>query len=300
MKKISYYLVLIIILFTSCKGETIDVSKLVAERDSIKEVNTRQKQALDNLNSFVGAVSNGLDSIAMQEGFIRDMGPEGTGATREQMKKSLAELAELLARQKARIAMLEDSLKIEGTGATGLHNIVAHLNEQLDAKEKLISQLRSEVNDKNTDIAKLTSQLRSEVSSKKADIAKLQSRITTLNEDVEKLDKKNQVQKQALITQSDMMNECYMKIGTKKQLKQAGITDGKKLNAGSLNPSNFVRVDIRHLRELQLNSKKPKILTTMPQSSYSIVKNGDGTSLLTINDPTLFWSSSNYLVISLE
>lgn len=62
----------------------------------------------------------------------------------------------------------------------------------------------------------------------------------------------------------------------------------------------FVRVDIRQLRELTLNSKKPKILTTMPQSSYSIVRNSDGISLLTINDPTLFWSSSNYLVISLD
>lgn len=282
MKKICCFFTIVAIFLTGCKGETVDVSGIVAERDSIKEVSIRQQQELDNLNTFVGAVSNGLDSIAIQEGFIRVQGLEGVGMTREQMKRSLAELAEMLARQRARIAQLEDSLRIKGTGAEGLHNIVTYLNEQLEAKEKVIRQLRAEVNNKNSDLARL------------------QSRITTLNENVERLDKQNQIQQQALVTQSDMMNECYMKIGTKKQLKQAGIIDGKKLNAGSLTPDKFVRVDIRQLRELTLNSKKPKILTTMPQSSYNIVRNSDGTSLLSINDPTSFWSSSNYLVISLD
>lgn len=282
MNKICFVYVLVAILLSGCKGETVDVSGIVAERDSIKEVSVRQQQELDNLNAFVGAVSNGLDSIVIQEGFIRIQNPEGPGMTREQMKKSLAELADMLARQRSRIAQLEDSLNLNGTGAEGLHKIVEYLNAQLEAKEKVISQLRAEVNNKNTDIARL------------------QSKITTLNEDVEKLDKKNQIQQQALVTQSDMMNECFMKIGTRKQLKQAGIMDSKKLNAGGLTPEKFVKVDIRQLKELQLQSKKPKILTTMPQSSYSIVRNSDGTSLLTINDPTLFWSSSNYLVISLD
>ena len=282
MKKICYLFVLVAILLSGCKGETIDVSGIVAERDSIKEASVRQQQELDNLNAFVSAVSNGLDSIAMQEGFIRIQNPESPGMTREQMKKSLAELSDMLVRQRTRIAQLEDSLKVKGTGAKGLHKIVEYLNEQLEIKEKVINQLRAEVNNKNTNIARL------------------QSRITTLNENVEKLDKKSQIQQQALVTQSDMMNECYMKIGTRKQLKQAGIIDGKKLNAGCLTPDKFVRVDIRHFRELPLKSKKPKILTTMPQSSYSIVRKSDGTSMLTINDPTLFWSSSNYLVILLD
>lgn len=282
MKKVCYLFVLGTILLSGCKGETIDVSGIVAERDSIKEASVRQQQELDNLNAFVGAVSNGLDSIAMQEGFIRTRNPEGPAMTREQMKKSLAELADLLARQRSRIAQLEDSLKIRSTGTEGLHKIVGFLNQQLETKEKVINQLRAELNNKNTNIAKL------------------QSKISTLNENIEKLDKKSQVQQQALVAQSDMMNECYMKIGTKKQLKQAGIMVGKKLNAGGLIPDNFVRVDIRQLRELILKSKKPKILTTMPQSSYCIVRNSDGTSLLTITDPSLFWSSSNYLVISLD
>ncbi len=282
MKRIFYLLTVISLFLVGCHGERVDVSGLVAERDSIKAASEIQKQELQNLNEFVSAVSDGLDSIAFMEGYIRMQNPEGPIVTKTQLKKNLSELAELLARQRRRIAMLEDSLKIKGTGAEGLHNIIEHLNKQLEQKEKMITQLRSEVDSKN------------------ADIAELQSRISTLTEDVEKLDKRNKVQQQALVTQSDMMNECYMKIGTRKQLKQAGIMNGKKLNSGGLVPEKFVRVDIRQLRKLPINSKKPRIITTMPQNSYSIMRNADGSSTLSINDPTLFWSSSNYLVITTD
>lgn len=287
MKKTNYFLVSLIICLTGCTGQTteqpsIDISGLLAERDSFKEVSIRQQQELNDLNLFVGTVSDGLDSIAQQEHFIRNGNPEGGKLTREQLKKSLEELAQMLARHRERIAMLEDSLQIKGTGAENLHNIVTHLNEQLNAKEKIINQLRAEVNNKNVDIARL------------------QTEVVMLSENVANLNRKTEVQQQALITQSDMMNECYVKVGTKKELKNAGITDGKKLNPNKLTSENFTRVDIRQFTELHLPSKKPKILTNMPQSSYTIAKNSDGTSTLTIKDPTQFWRASNYLVISLE
>lgn len=280
------FLSFVFVLF-GCKGESFDVSKLVAERDSILAENNRQKQELEDLNSFVGVVSNGLDSIAVQEGFLRNMGPEGNGMTREQMKQSLSELADMLARQRARITQLEDSLNVKGSGAGNLRNIIAFLNEQLEAKEKLITQLRAEVNNKNSDIKKL------------------QSRVNSLNEDVQTLDKKNQMQKKALENINNIINECYVKIGTKKQLKQAGIIEGgllkkTKLISASLTPKNFSTVDIRQFTEVSLHSKNPKILTTMPQSSYTIVRKGDGSSVLLINNPTEFWSISNYLVIALD
>lgn len=49
MKKIFYLFALVAILLAGCKGETVDVSGIVAERDSIKEVSIRQQQELDNL-----------------------------------------------------------------------------------------------------------------------------------------------------------------------------------------------------------------------------------------------------------
>ena len=281
---------LFVTIFCSCKGDVVDVSELVAERDSIVNASMQQKQELEKMNEFLAVISNGIDSISIQEGFIRNNGREGTGMSREQMRQSLQELAELLTRQRQRIKMLEDSLKLKGVGGENLRNIVAYLNEQLLSKEAVINQLRSEISNKNTDIANLQS-LRS------SEQATYQAKISSLNKHIDDLGKKNEVQKQVLAAQSDMMNECYMKIGTKKQLKQSGILDGRKLNPGGLTPDKFVRVDIREFRELKINSKKPRILTTMPQNSFSIVRNSDGSSTLTITNPSSFWSSSNYLVI---
>ena len=283
-----YFFCLITIFFLGCSsGNTVDVSKLVAERDSLKESLSVIQKENDNLSTFMQVVSEGLDSIAIQEGFIRDGGPEGTGMTPSQMKKSLEELADMLARQRERIAALEDSLNLNGTGAKGLHNIVTYLNEQLTAKEKVIKQLRSEISDKN-----LT-------------LAQQQRIISKLNDDVDSLGKKSKIQQEILGVQDLMMNECYMKIGTKAQLKEAGfLTNGSllkksKLNASALTPEKCVKVDIRQLVELQLNSKNPQILTTMPPNSYRIYHNSDGTSTLYVEDTALFWKSSNYLIIQL-
>lgn len=285
-----FLLFLFVAILCSCKGNVVDVSKLLAERDSVMTASMQQKEELEKMNEFLAVISNGIDSISIKEGFIRNTGREGTGMSREQMRQSLQELAEMLTRQRQRIEMLEDSLKLKGVGGENLHNIVAYLNEQLLSKEAVINQLRSEINNKNTDIANLQS-LRS------SEQATYQAQISSLNRHIDDLGKKNEAQKQVLAAQSDMMNECYMKIGTKKQLKQSGILDGRKLNPGGLTPDKFVRVDIREFRELKINSKKPRILTTMPHNSFSIVRNSDGSSTLTITNPSSFWSSSNYLVI---
>ena len=100
-----------------------------------------------------------------------------------------------------------------------------------------------------------------------------------------------------------MMNECYVRFGTKKELQKAGILSGsglfskKKLNVANFNPDSFRKVDIRSLHEVKLNSGNPKILSQMPASSYKLQKNEDKTTTLVILDPAKFWSVSNYLVV---
>lgn len=134
-------------------------------------------------------------------------------------------------------------------------------------------------------------------------IAQLQSRVSNLTEDVSNLNQINQEQEQALTAQSDMMNEGYIKIGTKKELQsigllsKGGLFSKKKLNISNLDPNVFEKIDIREFHTLTINGKSPKILTQIPETSYQITKNSDGTSTLTISDPTLFWSVSNFLII---
>lgn len=287
MKYFLFTVPLYIISLISCRDSKVELSRITAERDSVMEVNSRQKEELGELNYFVATIAGELDSIAIQEGMLitSSNGREGTRHDKEQIKRNLRDFEELLQRQRKRIAELEKTLDGRGGNSDNLRNIVAVLNEQLAAKEKTIAQLRRELNSRNVDLTKM------------------RAKVSALNKDVEVLNNKTHVQEQALATQTEMMNECYLLIGTKKELEQSGLLAGgglfqkKKLNVAGLTPDKFKRVDIRYFTEITIHSASPKILTQMPQGSYRFVNNGNGTSTLHVTDPGQFWSVSNYLVI---
>ena len=120
-----------------------------------------------------------------------------------------------------------------------------------------------------------------------------------------KAENKTQVLTTALSKQDDVINECYVRIGTKKQLLAAGLLKGgflqkKKVNYEDVDKSKFSAVDIRKCREISLKSSNPKILTPQPSNrSYHFEESGDGHCVLVITNPALFWSVSNYLIIQL-
>ena len=53
------------------------------------------------------------------------------------------------------------------------------------------------------------------------------------------------------------------------------------------------------MTEFVIQSKSPKLITEKPANSYTIVKNADGTTTLTVTDVALFWEGSPFLIIQL-
>lgn len=272
------------VLTTCCKRESVDVSGLVSERDSIMEVNLRQKQELTELNGYVCMIADGLDSIALKEGMIRTGGKEGILLSKSELKQELADLGALISRQRLRISSLEDSLKARGGGAKNLQTIVDYLSQQLEMKSKTIEQLRSDLNRKN------------------ANISHLRSQVSALNDEVGKLEKAAQTQAKALVAQSDAMNEGYVKVGSRSQLRALGQLRGgglfskNKLQTNNINADKFAKIDIRQFHEVTISSRNPKLLTSHPANSYKFVPNGKNT-IMEITDVNAFWSISNYLII---
>ena len=260
----------------ACKGgeeQSQKISMLEQERDSILSANGQ-------LTSFLDIVSQSMDSIILQEGYLLNM-PDAEGrpvSDKERLLKNLDLFGELLERQRSRIESLEDSLtNLADAQNVKFLNILRGLQAQIKEKDEMINKLRVELNKKN------------------ANIAQLQSQVSALNE-------KTQEQETIMTVQSDMMNEGYVKIGTKKELQRDGILTRaglfkKKLDVSNFNPEFFTKVDIRTFLELKIEGKKPEIITQMPESSYQMDENEDGTYTLRILDPTSFWSVSNYLVI---
>ena len=101
--------------------------------------------------------------------------------------------------------------------------------------------------------------------------------------------------------QDAMLNQCYMVVGSKKDLEKKGVVKkGRLIAQNALDRSKFSKVDIRRFVELTFSAKRPRILTDMPENSYELTTDGDGNFTLSIINPTTFWSVSNYLVIQTD
>ena len=275
---------LLSLLLVSCGSGGMDASKFLAERDSILDVNERQQQELDDINFVMAEVSACLDSIAEQEQFLY-VSKEGIKLPRRTVLENLRNFEKLLNRQRQQIAMLQDSLYHRKDSTSRYFRLVEFLNKELAEKDLTIQTLQKEiaVNRKN--------------------IAELQNQKVELERNVSDLQEKEKIHKQALEVQSDMLNECYVKVGTKKELKNAGLLvskglfSKKKVNNSNLNKELFMKVDIRNFKELPIQAKKIKIMTPEPPStSYVIEKTMNGV-VLRIQDPTAFWNASNFLII---
>lgn len=283
MNKLSLTIISIIVLtICSCGSKSSD-SSTELKNDSIQEENRY-------LNAFIDEVAQGMDSLVVGEGMILSNSAEGTPLnSKQQITANLKVFEEIVNRQRDRIAELEKSLK---------DNKSAHAASM----KKIINAMKAQLAEKDKEIAAL----KEELSSKDFSISRLETRVASLNKDVEGLTTKNKAQKEALVTQSDMMNEAYVLIGSKKELKAAGVLSGSglfsksKLQSSDFDASKFKKVDIRKYTSVKLDGKKPKVLTPSPASSYTITDNGDGTSTLSITDATAFWSVSNFLVIQVK
>lgn len=288
-KAVLFILPLLIACFSCHGNQAEEIGELQSQVDSLEAANAAQASQLKDISEFMAVVSEGLDSIAAQEEQLTGggKGMENKKMTKEELKANLNAFAALLERQRNRIAQLEDTLKSRGESFGNLKNIITHLNQQLDEKNQTIAALQASLNSKNVDIQQL------------------RKKVTTLTASNEKLTEEVNKQGEALMTQSAVINECYVKIGTKKELQRDGVLSGggflskKKLEVGNFEHAGFMRVDIRSYLEADIRAKKIQILTPMPEASYRITRNGNSCKLQ-ITNPTLFWSVSNYLVVQIK
>lgn len=281
---------LMLVLVFSCKNEKVNMQQFVAERDSILQDNRSKTQQLDELNGVLSTIAIGLDSIAVQENILfNGSGRDGVRLDKHEIAARLNGMADILARQRAKIQALQDSLANRKTSQSVEHlqRVVEFLNQQLAEKDQVIKSLRADLNNSKKDITQL-----------RASLSDMKNRAV-------KAENKTQVLTTALSKQDDVINECYVRIGTKKQLSAAGLLKGgflqkKKVNYEDVDKSKFNAVDIRKFREITLKSNNPKILTPQPSNrSFHFEESGDGSCTLVITNPTLFWSVSNFLIIQL-
>ena len=259
------------LLIAACGGGAADTSKLEQTIDSLRQVNQQQQASLDEMTNFVSTLSDGMNAIAYQENMIfNNGGKEGTSLDREQIKSHLETLAGTLAEQRSKINSLTDSLKARGADMTKMQGLIDNLTRQLDEKDKVIAQLRKDIEQKNFSISDLQ---------KKLNVAMAGSA---------------QFEQRAQKAERELM-------GTKDALLDGGYIDKRKrVQTETMPKGDFTKVNIYKFTELDIPSRSVNLLTDHPRKSYSIEKVDKENRKLVITNPQLFWSSSKYLIIQVK
>jgi uncharacterized lipoprotein YehR (DUF1307 family) len=119
--------------------------------------------------------------------------------------------------------------------------------------------------------------------------------------------KKSGFDKDEVIKQKDeKLLTAYFAKGTRKELKNKGIIESKGgvLGLGRTNTVNptvsktqLTSLNIQLVTSIPVNSKKAKLLSVHPPSSYVLNRDGDEITTLEIIDVEEFWKNSKYLVL---
>ena len=284
MKKIVYYVIAatIVVMATSCNGGSNPTKE---QLDSLQTAYDQRNADYNELNEFLSVIATGLDSIALQEGQILTPG-ESPALNREQIKKNLDAYKQTLDTQRQRIDELEKKLKTGNANSAQMKTIIASLKQQLAQKDEEIAQLRKQVDDQNVDI-------------------------NSLKENVENLRQHNEMQaglivsqQETILSQDASLNTAYIKIATKKDLKEAGLLTGgflkkTKVDFTKIDKSLFRAVDIRDVEKIDIPAEKAKVMTPQPENSYRIDKIGKN-NVLSIVNPEKFWGVSNFVIIEID
>ena len=284
MKKIVYYVIAatIVVMATSCNGGSNPTKE---QLDSLQTAYDQRNADYNELNEFLSVIATGLDSIALQEGQILTPG-ESPALNREQIKKNLDAYKQTLDTQRQRIDELEKKLKTGNANSAQMKTIIASLKQQLAQKDEEIAQLRKQVDDQNVDI-------------------------NSLKENVENLRQHNEMQaglivsqQETILSQDASLNTAYIKIATKKDLKEAGLLTGgflkkTKVDFTKIDKSLFRAVDIREIEKIDIPAEKAKVMTPQPENSYRIDKIGKN-NVLSIVNPEKFWGVSNFVIIEID
>lgn len=280
------YLVLLMIpLFLACGREAKKQAEdLKSRNDSLMSQTMQKDEAINEFIRSINDIQGTLDTIKMKENIINlttDRGGELKLSAKDQIKNDIQTIYGLMLKNKETVAALSKKLKNSSLKVDELQKMVERLNKDLASKAAEIEDLR-------TRLAKLNSSF---------EMANL--KIDTLSRTVKTQSSKITDQDQTIAAQDEALNTAYYVIGSNKELKKNGIIKSGEI-LSDFNKDLFTKLDVRKMTEISILSKKAKLLSNHPSSSYKYIGDKKLVQSLQILDYKAFWANSKYLVIVVD
>lgn len=284
MKK-QFYLIILIIISFSCKGNAVDpvVVEAYNVNDSLRYIIDQRDSIINDALTTIADIAISLEDVNRQENIVTQSSEYGV-SNKDQIKEDLQVLSSLLAKNRRRIAQLEKSTEQ-----------LSSANIKIDGLTKLIDQLNVQIKEK--DIA---------INAMLADIDGLKEEVSGLTDKVVELESDKEVLENEVVEKVNNLNEAYYIVGEEKDLISRGVlqkmgTIGRTLVVNpNINRDQLVKIDIRSVDRIDVKGSKAKIVGSFPSDSYTL-QPGDERNLvdaLIITDKSKFWSNDRILVIS--
>jgi uncharacterized coiled-coil protein SlyX len=292
MKKVVFAVIGLVSMAACNQGEN---EKLTRRNDSLAFVLDEKIAILNerdsSLNNFVSAfneIEANLDSVAARQKIVSSY----AGGDKNELNKDrkaninaqIEAINELMIKNRKQIAQLSKNLK--------------NSKEKNVLLEKTIETLTAQIAQKDTELAELNSKLTSS-----------NAQVLTLSTRVDSLSEQNVAKTGTINSQIAKMHTAYYRVGELKTLKEEKVIEQKGGVLGiaktavlskDFDTTKFTNIDYTKVTKIPVNGSDVKIITNHPSGSYTLVQDGEKGKVtdLTVTNPEVFWSRSNYLVIT--
>ncbi len=268
----------------SCGENSSAYKALKAQYDSVNMINAAYEADLRETDSLVASVLTNFHDISSVESMINVNPLRGDMkmSDKERIKDNVTLITDKLRASSEALEALTKKLETSGSDNKRLRHTVAALKKELEAQKGRVLALTEELERKN--IA----------------IGVLDSMVTNLSSSVEQLNETTARQTASLAAQERELNTVRYCIGTSRDLKDYNLLRKGQVVTENADPNYFTTADLRDLSQIPLHSKKAKLLTLHPASSYELVPDGDKKLTLNIKDAKTFWSNSKVLIIQVD
>jgi predicted RNase H-like nuclease (RuvC/YqgF family) len=267
---------------SSCGGDKEKEVNPLA--DSLQSVNGElsgklgeKELALQEFITNFNEIQENLNAIKEKEKIVSSNSTQGDVKSKEdQIKEDIQAIYDLMSKNKNRIGSLTQKLKNSNLKLEGLEKMIENLQNSINLKDEEIADLKTRMEGLNIELSNLTT-------------------------NYQEVETENQVK-------TNEINTAYYAIGTSKELKEKNVISkeggfigiGKTTKVKSdFNKEYFTKVNIEQTASINIGSRKAKIITTHPSSSYKIIGEKP-VEKIEITNAKEFWSASKYLVIIIE
>lgn len=281
MKSLKYLTLFVILInLASCTGGA-DPEVEKQKQDSLLQA--QQDSLLDLFRGELQAISNKVKEVSASNGIFNLDTAEGESLSKEDIMNQVEALSGLLSSNQKELNDLYKRMKNSKVKSDELEKMLKAMQDQVAERESQIKDLMNMLAEKDVQIGEILARVDS-------------MRVTNIDLAEE------------VISMDETMNEVHYVVGDAKELKEKGITSKeggllgiggtKKFDVSKLDPAHFTNADKRDLQIVPLYSKKAKLITNHPESSYEFVLDDDGqVESLRIQDSKSFWTATDYLVV---